>query len=211
VDNLAAEGIARNVHLVGDVMLDVLNWARQRADAISDDLLRRLEISAGSYLLATVHRSENTDDLSRLAEITDAFNAIGEPIIFPIHPRARKVLESSNLRLAPHVRLIDPVGYVDMVALTGSARMILTDSGGVQKEAYWMGVPCVTLRNETEWVETVDAGWNVLAGSNARSITEAVSSFKPSGVRPTLYGNGSAAARCVDLLHREVPALAAPR
>jgi UDP-N-acetylglucosamine 2-epimerase len=211
VDNLAAEGIVRNVHLVGDVMLDVLNWARQRADAISGDLLRRLGMSPGSYLLATVHRSENTDDPSRLAQIADAFNSIGEPIVFPIHPRARKVLEASQLRFAPHVQLIDPVGYVDMVALAGSARMILTDSGGLQKEAYWLGVPCVTLRNETEWVETVDAGWNVLAGSDARSITEAVSSFTPAGVKPELYGDGSAAARCVDLLGREVPAFAAPR
>jgi UDP-N-acetylglucosamine 2-epimerase len=211
VHNLAAEGIVRNVHLVGDVMLDVLNWARQRADAISDDLLRRFGISGGSYLLATVHRSENTDDLSRLARIAEAFNATGEPIIFPIHPRARKVLEASNLHLAPHVRLIDPVGYVDMVALAGSARMILTDSGGLQKEAYWLGVPCVTLRDETEWVETVEAGWNVLAGSDARSITEAVSSFRPSSPRAALYGEGSAAVRCVDLLAREVPALAAPR
>jgi UDP-N-acetylglucosamine 2-epimerase len=203
--------VVRNVHLVGDVMLDVLNWARQRAEAIADDLLRRLGTSAGSYLLATVHRSENTDDPSRLAQIAEAFNSIGEPIIFPIHPRARKVLEASNLRLEPHVQLIDPVGYVDMVALAGAARMILTDSGGLQKEAYWLGVPCVTLRNETEWVETVEAGWNVLAGSDARSIIEAASSFRPAAFRPPLYGDGSAAARCVELLGREVPALAGPR
>jgi len=211
VDNLATEGIVDNVHLVGDVMLDVLNWARPRAEAVTHDLLRRLAVAPKGYLLATVHRSENTDDPGRLAEILDAFNRIGEPIIFPIHPRARKVLEASNIHLAPHVQLIDPVGYVDMVSLAGAARMILTDSGGLQKEAYWLGVPCVTLREETEWVETVDAGWNVLSGSTSRSIVEAVKGFPPAGARPMLYGDGASASICVDLLGRHAPALSALR
>jgi len=211
VDNLAAEGVVDNVHLVGDVMLDVLNWARQRAESGPPEILTRLGLANKSYLLATVHRSENTDDPAQLAHIVDAFNSIQEPLIFPIHPRARKVLDAANIRLAPHVQLIDPVGYVDMVALAGSARMILTDSGGLQKEAYWLGVPCVTLRNETEWVETVEAGWNILAGSDSRSITDAVRRFNPAGTRPALYGQGAAAAACVDLLGGEVPALSAPR
>jgi UDP-N-acetylglucosamine 2-epimerase len=211
VDNLAAEGVVDNVHLVGDVMLDVLNWAKQRAETGTPEILTRLGLASKSYLLATVHRSENTDDPAQLAHIVEAFNAIREPLIFPIHPRARKVLDSANIRLAPHVQLIDPVGYVDMVALAGSARMILTDSGGLQKEAYWLRVPCVTLRNETEWVETVDAGWNTLAGSDARSIIDAVQRFNPAGPRPALYGQGAAAAACVDLLGSEVPALSAPR
>jgi UDP-GlcNAc3NAcA epimerase len=211
VDNLASEGITSNVHLVGDVMLDVLNWAKARDQTVTGDLLTRLGVGDRSYLLATVHRSENTDDPGRLAEIVEAFNSIDEPIVFPIHPRARKVLEGSDFRLSPHVQLIEPVGYVDMVALAGSARMILTDSGGLQKEAYWLGVPCVTLRGETEWVETVEAGWNILAGSDARSITRAAREFNPSRPRPSLYGEGSAAAACVDLLGRDVSALTAAR
>jgi UDP-GlcNAc3NAcA epimerase len=211
VDNLAAEGITRNVHLVGDVMLDVLNWARARANAITTDVLSRLAVTAKSYLLATVHRSENTDEPSRLAQIAKAFNSIGEPVVFPIHPRARKVLEASNIQLAPHIQLIDPVGYVDMVALAGSARMIVTDSGGLQKEAYWLGVPCVTLRGETEWVETVEAGWNILVGSDPRAIVDAVGGFNPPAAHPALYGKGSAAALCVDLLGPDAPALTAFR
>jgi UDP-N-acetylglucosamine 2-epimerase len=206
IDNLAAEGVVDHVHLVGDVMLDVLNWARRRAESQTGELLARLGVVARQYLLATVHRSENTDDLSRLRQIVDAFNRADEPILFPIHPRARKVLEGSDIRLARHVQLIDPVGYVDMVTLAGAARLILTDSGGLQKEAYWLGVPCVTLRDETEWVETVDAGWNTLAGSNALSIVAAMRGFRPPVNRPNLYGEGSAAAACVELLGREVPA-----
>jgi UDP-N-acetylglucosamine 2-epimerase len=209
VDNLAAEGIAENVHLVGDVMLDVLNWARPRSQQVTEQLLKRFGVTPRSYLLATVHRSENTDSPERLSQILEAFNRVGEPVIFPIHPRARKVLDRSGIRLAGNVHLIDPVGYVDMVALAGAARMILTDSGGLQKEAYWLRVPCVTLRDETEWVETVDAGWNTLTGSTARSIIEAVQSFWPADSHPPLYGDGSSASVCVDLLGRHTPALAA--
>ena len=113
-----------------------------------------------------MHRSENTDDPSRLSSIVTAFNALDEPVVFPVHPRTRKAIAGAGCQLGPHVQLIDPVGYLDMVALTGSARLVLTDSGGLQKEAYWLGVPCVTLRDETEWVETVESGWNTLVGSD---------------------------------------------
>ena len=200
VANLAAEGMTRHVHLVGDVMLDVLNWARQRAQASGPGILGRLGLREKAYLLATVHRSENTDDPARLSSIVRAFNALDEPIVFPVHPRTRKAIIGTDCQPLSHVHLIDPVGYLDMVALTGSARLVLTDSGGLQKEAYWLGAPCVTLRNETEWVETVDAGWNVLVGSESGSIVEAVTSFAPPTSHPALYGDGAAAGRCVDLL-----------
>ena len=200
VQNLAAEGIVENVHLVGDVMLDVLNWARQRNAAKPSGILGQLGLTKQHYVLATVHRSENTDDLVRLAQIVSAFNSLEEPVVFPVHPRARKVITEARYPIKPHVRLIDPVGYLDMVALTGAARLVLTDSGGLQKEAYWLGVPCLTMRDETEWVETVTSGWNTLVGSDSGKIAEAVDSFAPSGVRPVLYGDGFAAERCVDLL-----------
>jgi UDP-GlcNAc3NAcA epimerase len=200
VNNLAAEGISQNVHLVGDVMLDVLNWARQRIGANQSAVLERFGLSEGGYLLATVHRSENTDELERMSSILRALNTIDEPVVFPVHPRTRKNITQLGFQLKPHVRLIDPVGYLDMVALLGSARMVLTDSGGLQKEAYWLGVPCVTLRNETEWVETVEAGWNILVGSDSNKIFNAVHSFTPPDSRPTLYGDGAAAIQCVDLL-----------
>jgi UDP-GlcNAc3NAcA epimerase len=200
VRNLAAEGIRQNVHLVGDVMLDVLNWARQRSDANQSASLERFGLSKQAYLLATVHRSENTDDVARLSCILSALNSLDEPVIFPVHPRAQKVITETGFRPEPHVRLIDPVGYLDMVALLGSARLVLTDSGGLQKEAYWLGIPCLTLRNETEWVETVQAGWNVLVGCDSGKIVDAVYSFYPPNSRPALYGDGAAADTCVDLL-----------
>jgi UDP-GlcNAc3NAcA epimerase len=200
VTHLAAEGISKNVHITGDVMLDVLNWARQRLSAVPSGILDRLGLTRQGYLLATVHRSENTDDPARLSGIVTAFNAIDEPIVFPVHPRARKVMSQSGCQLGPHVQLIDPLSYLDMVAVTGSARLVLTDSGGLQKEAYWLGVPCLTLRDETEWVETVDAGWNTLVSADAMRIEQAVRAFAPAGLPPALYGDGAAAVKCVDLL-----------
>jgi UDP-N-acetylglucosamine 2-epimerase len=195
--HLANEGITTNVHVVGDVMLDVLNWATERIAAAPPRALDRLGLNGGSHLLATVHRSENTDDAGRLTRILSAFNAIDERVVFPVHPRTRKAIAGLDCPVSPQLQLIDPVGYVDMVALTKSARMVLTDSGGLQKEAYWLGVPCVTLRDETEWVETVEAGWNTLAGADAESILGAVRSYSPPSAHPSLYGHGRAAQACV--------------
>jgi UDP-N-acetylglucosamine 2-epimerase len=198
--NLAAEGITENVHMVGDVMLDVLNWARQHARTNPSQILDRLGLSKGDYFLVTVHRSENTDDPARLAGILTALNALDQPVVFPVHPRARKVIDGADVRLKSHVHPIDPVGYLDMVTLVDSTRLVLTDSGGLQKEAYWMAVPCLTLRQETEWVETVAEGWNALVGSDSERIVDAVRTFAPPVAHPSLYGDGLAAARCVQLL-----------
>lgn len=200
VANLAAEGISANVHVVGDVMLDVLNWARERMRDAGHEPLPRLGLKAGAYLLVTLHRSENTDDPSRLLGILRALDAIEEPIVLPLHPRSRKVISAIGFEFNGRVQVIEPVGYLEMASLTNSARLVLTDSGGLQKEAYWLGVPCLTLRDETEWVETVEAGWNVLVGSNTDRIVGVVNSFVPPDVRPPLYGEGLAASRCVSLL-----------
>ena len=202
VDNLAAEGIARGVHLVGDVMHDALLSAAERAQNRSG-ILKRLNLTARGYLLATVHRPENTDDPTRLCNILAAFGELEEAIIFPIHPRTRRVLENDSFNLKSEIanlKLIDPVGYLDMVRLEQSARMILTDSGGMQKEAYWLGVPCVTLRDQTEWVETVEAGWNVVVGADKERIVRAARAFSPPASHPSLYGDGHTASRLVDLL-----------
>jgi UDP-N-acetylglucosamine 2-epimerase len=199
VSNLANEGISQNVHLVGDVMLDVLNWAKQHPDPNRAGIIERLGIRKHGYLLATVHRSENTDDLEQLSRILRTFNSIEEQVVFPVHPRSRKMMVEMGFQPKSHVCLIDPVGYLDMVELIGSARLVLTDSGGLQKEAYWLGIPCLTLRNETEWVETVEVGWNVLVGSNPDKIVDAVGSFSPPASHPALYGDGAAADKCVDL------------
>ncbi len=174
VNNLAAEGIAQGVHLVGDVMHEALLWAAERARTRST-ILVRLGLQEKVYLLATVHRAENTDDPARLRAILDAFAALDEPIVFPVHPRTQARIEALGLKSKfRNLKSIAPVGYLDMVQLEQSARMILTDSGGIQKEAYWLGVPCVTLRDETEWVETVEAGWNVLVGAEMEQIVMAV-------------------------------------
>jgi len=205
IRNLDAEGINCGVHLMGDVMLDVLNWARHAVSIKRPDILKRLDLKAKGYVLATVHRSETTDTLGRLSGVLQAFNDLKETIIFPIHPRARKAISAAGLALQPHVRLIDPVGYLEMMTLCESARLILTDSGGLQKEAYWLGVPCVTLRDETEWVETVETGWNKLAGTSSKRVLQAARSAAPLSVHPELYGDGKAAARCLLLLEGGKP------
>ena len=199
VDNLSAEGLSQGVHVVGDVMAGALALAGQRAQG-RGALLARWGLTERRYLLATMHRAENTDDPTRLNRILDALEACNEPVIFPLHPRTRKVLQERRTPPSERIRYIDPVGYFEMVCLEQGARMILTDSGGVQKEAYWLSVPCVTLRDETEWVETVQAGWNVLASADTDRIVQAVRTFSPPAAHPELYGDAHAAQRIAALL-----------
>lgn len=162
VANLAKEGITDGVHHVGDVMYDVAIEAVRRAQDRSQ-ILDRLGLAARTYAVATIHRAENTDDPERFSRIVTwlAEAAEDRPIVIPAHPRTRKLLEGARDRLL-HVRLVEPLGYLDMAWLTSNASAVFTDSGGLQKEAYFHRVPCVTLRDETEWVETLDAGWNRL-------------------------------------------------
>ena len=204
VANLAAEGISANVHVVGDVMLDVLEWARERMSDDGEAPLRKLGLTERRYLLVTLHRSENIDAPSRLRGILHALNSQGEPVVLPLHPRTRKAIGTAGFELGGHVRVIEPVGYLDMIRLTHSARLVLTDSGGLQKEAYWLRVPCLTLRDETEWVETVASGWNMLVGSDSDRIVGSVRTFAPPAPHPPLYGEGRAASQCVALLGRGV-------
>jgi UDP-N-acetylglucosamine 2-epimerase len=199
--NAKKQDLTPRVLIVGDVMADALQFAATKAEAQSD-ILERLGFQPQSYLLATVHRAENTDDGQRLADILAAFAALNEPVVFPAHPRTRKLLKDTNYQTPKNMMLIDPLGYFDIIALEKSARMILTDSGGMQKEAYWLNVPCITLRDETEWTETVELGWNILTGANRDRIIEAVHAFKAPAVHPPLYGDGGAAANCLKSLIR---------
>lgn len=199
VDNLAAEGINRGVHLVGDVMADALRFAVRQAGERST-ILDRLDLSECNYLLVTVHRAENTDDLSRLKNIVVALDDLKWPIVFPIHPRTHRALKDLGYGFSASVITTEPLGYLDMVCLEASARMILTDSGGVQKEAYWLGVPCITLRDETEWVETVELGWNMLVGADQARIVDAVHSFILPTSHPPLYGLDDAVSSIVNVL-----------
>jgi len=193
--NLAREGITAGVHVVGDVMYDAVLGAAARSESVETTLLAALGVAPGGYLLATVHRAANTDDPTHLAEIVAALNSLDEQIVFPVHPRTAKALADLSASLAPHVQAVPPVGYLEMVALERNARKILTDSGGLQKEAYWLAVPCVTLRDETEWVETLDGGWNRLVGTDPALIRDATAAPRPPGSPPPLYGDGHAAER----------------
>jgi UDP-GlcNAc3NAcA epimerase len=199
VDNLASEDIVTGVHNVGDVMYDAALHNGTLAAARSC-IVEELGVQPGAYLLATIHRPRNTDDPSRLRAILKAFRVVGEPIIFPAHPRSRRAILKQVQRIPPNVHLIEPVGYLDMLQLERHARAILTDSGGVQKEAYFFGVPCITLRKETEWVETVQEGWNQLVGANPDRIVSAVRDLQVPVDRPSLFGDGHAAERIVTLL-----------
>jgi UDP-N-acetylglucosamine 2-epimerase len=187
---------------VGDTMYDaVLQFSgiAQRRSTILEDL----GIKPKEYLLATVHRPYNTDIPENLQNILSAFLEINETIIFPVHPRTRKILDtnfSSPLTPYPSLKIIGPVGYLDMLILEQNAKVILTDSGGMQKEAYFFGVLCVTMRTETEWMETVEAGWNVVVGADREKIVEAVRSFKTDNPCPKLYGDGRAAEKIVAVL-----------
>jgi len=201
VDNLKQEGIVQGVHQVGDVMYDaVLHYAKE-AQARSC-VLKRLKLSAKGYALATVHRAENTDDPQRLKSIFLALEQIakeGLPVIAPLHPRTRKQLSASGIQVS-QARCIEPVSYLDMLLLEQNAKIILTDSGGVQKEAYWFKVPCLTLRDETEWVETVKAGWNTLVGADRESIVRVVGLAQGTLNHLELYGSGRAAEQVIVVL-----------
>ena len=185
---------------VGDTMYDaVLQFSKiaRRQSTILEDL----SIKPKEYLLATVHRPYNTDIPENLQNILSAFLEINEPIIFPVHPRTSQCLINSTLSIQnSKLRCTPPVGYLDMLILEQNAKAILTDSGGMQKEAYFFGVPCVTMRTETEWVETLEAGWNVVVGADRTKIVEAVRSSGTDNPRPELYGDGRAAEKIVSIL-----------
>jgi UDP-N-acetylglucosamine 2-epimerase len=195
---LADEGVSGRREVVGDVMADASTQlapiARERSR-----ILEELTLEPGRYLVATVHREANVRP-ARLARIADGLSRLPEPVLFPAHPRTRAALASSGVLLAPHVRLLDPLGYLDLAALASQARVILTDSGGLQKEAYWYGVPCVTMRPSTEWADTVELGANTLVDDDPDRIVSAVAAARMPPDRPPLYGDGRAADRIAELL-----------
>ncbi len=206
LNHLAAEGITQSVHWVGDVMLDAMRQNRSIALSKSD-ILAQLELKPGSYTLATIHRAANTDDPARLQQIVDIFNNVAETVVFPAHPRTRKALSQLGASFKPHVRLIEPVGYFDIITLETNARMIATDSGGVQREAYFLGKPCLTLRDETEWIETVNVGWNKLVGTNPAEVLPVWFSFVPPVEQPPIFGDGNTGRHIVQILEEYLNAL----
>jgi UDP-GlcNAc3NAcA epimerase len=202
VDNLKLEGVTSGVYVVGDVMYDAV-LRHSEAAAKKSTILNLLELKLKQYLLATVHRAANVDDPNTLLNLLETFALLGETVVFPVHPRTRKVIQTTGFLPGPNIILIEPVGYLDMLWLEQNARMILTDSGGVQKEAYWVGTPCVTLRTETEWVETVESGWNVVVSTHRERILHAVRHVSLPAIHPNLFGDGFASQKIVRLLESE--------
>ena len=201
VRNLAKEGIQRGVHFVGDTMYDAVlmfrDVARERSTVLKD-----LDLKPKQYLLATVHRPYNTDSQEGMANILAALQRLGEIVVFPVHPRTREAIRRFGLQPASgNLRLMDPVGYLDMLMFEENARLILTDSGGMQKEAYFFAVPCVTLRPETEWVETTEGGWNVVVNTDPDAIASAVRTRDLTAASPAaVFGSGRAARAISKLL-----------
>jgi UDP-GlcNAc3NAcA epimerase len=205
--NLRHESVAGMTELVGDVMVDVALATQPRARE-RVDLVTARDVEPGAYVLATAHRAGNVDDPRRLRNLFDLLTAIPEPVVLPLHPRTRARLEQAGLgrelSAAPDVTVTEPLGYFELTALLCHARRVLTDSGGVQKEAYLAGVPCVTLRANTEWTETVENGWNVLVDLDVNAALAALQR-EPPPIRPQLYGDGHAGQRVVDALSRLQP------
>jgi UDP-GlcNAc3NAcA epimerase len=205
--NLRHESVAGMTELVGDVMVDVALATQPRARE-QVDLVTARDVEPGAYVLATAHRAGNVDDPRRLRNLFDLLTAIPEPVVLPLHPRTRARLEQAGLDRelsdAPGVTVTEPLGYFELTALLCHARRVLTDSGGVQKEAYLAGVPCVTLRANTEWTETVENGWNVLVDLDVDAALAALQR-EPPPTRPQLYGDGQAGQRVVDALNRLQP------
>ncbi len=199
VENLVKEGVIDGVHQVGDVMYDALLYnltiARKRSQ-----VLDRLGLGRGGYALATVHRAATTDNRERMKSVLDALSALSLRVVFPVHPRTRKMIDEWGLSAGPNVSFIEPQGYFDILILQENANCILTDSGGMQKEAYLLGVRCITLREETEWVETVSSGWNKLAGVDRDAICTTFENWHPQGQRPLLYGDGNASGKVCGIL-----------
>jgi UDP-GlcNAc3NAcA epimerase len=198
-EQLAAEGVAGHAEVVGDVMADacfrLTPVARERSRALEE-----LGLEPGGYLLLTLHREANARQ-PRLGRIAEGIRRLEETVVFPVHPRTRAALDAESIDLGPRVLRRPPVGYLDLTALASQARVILTDSGGLQKESYWHGVPCVTLRPSTEWVDTVEVGANVLVDDDPDRLVAAVASARMPNERPQLYGDGEAAARIAESLY----------
>ena len=206
VNNLLKEGISNQdstalpssdnkcVSLTGDIMLEASLYYREK---------NNIAINENDFILMTIHRAENTDDPVRLKSIVNAVNCLtSRKFIFPAHPRTKKILEQQNLSFASHVKMIEPVGYLEMIAYEASCSAVLTDSGGVQKEAFFFKKPCITIRDSTEWVELVDSGWNTLSGADAQKIIYTVNNIHIPDNHPSLYGDGKCAEMICSILNK---------
>ncbi|AIY78799.1 UDP-N-acetylglucosamine 2-epimerase [Clostridium botulinum 202F] len=199
VKNLATENIIKGVYNAGDVMYDAINLFKEKAKEISN-ITETLDLTPNSYILSTIHRAENTNSLERLTSIIKALSECNKKIILPLHPRTKKFISKYNLHVGDNIKIIDPVGYLEMISLQENSAKIVTDSGGVQKEAYFLKKPCITMRDETEWIETVENGWNVIVGSDSNKILNAIENFNPTGTPASAFGDGDTSSKITDII-----------
>jgi len=208
VKNLTNEGITHNVFQVGDIMLDAFKhyslileekYPKRLQQIIEREQIPKSFLNEGFFLL-TIHRAENTDDTKRLSEIINALNSTGKNAIFPLHPRTKKILSTLDAKFGNKIKLIDPIGYFDMLSLEKACDFIVTDSGGIQKEAYFAKKPCITLRDQTEWIETLESGWNHLTGAVPDKIRSAISQLTTPNNSTEYYGNGKTSAKILSIL-----------
>ena len=202
VNNLAKEGITKGVHQVGDVMYDAVLYNMALAE--EKHSLKDYKLNSKEYVLGTIHRADNTDDKNRLEAILKAFAALGEKVYLPLHPRTRSKIDSYGLNgileQAGNIEIVEPISYLEMLLLERHAKAIVTDSGGVQKEAYFAKVPCITLRDQTEWVETIETGWNQLVNPLEVNLAEKLSNLQAGEPIENLYGDGEAAKKIVVIM-----------
>lgn len=206
IANLKNEGILEGVYNVGDIMLDANQYYQEK---IGKDVLNKLLDASGlsmdilnsPFVLATVHRAENTDDTDKLNNIFSALNMLNTNVILPLHPRTKKIIDQCGIHLNSNIKLIKPIGYLEMLELETRCKCIITDSGGVQKEAYFMKKPCLTLRDQTEWIETEESGWNKIVGTQTQNIIDAYKELIKPEKYPILYGNGTTGASILEKLH----------
>ncbi len=199
IKNLKNEGISKGVHNVGDVMFDAILHFKGLAEGKSS-IINNLQVAKNEYILTTIHRAENTNDINRLKNIIEALNESGKTVILPIHPRTKKYINDYGLKFSENIKLIDPVGYLEMINLEMNSEKIVTDSGGVQKEAFFLKKPCITMRDETEWVETVENGWNRVVGTDKNKILDSIVNFYPKQQQKDIFGDGKAANQILDII-----------
>lgn len=202
VENLTREGIVNGVYLTGDIMYDSVLYFQDHALQQST-ILKDLSLSQKSYHLATIHRAENTDHPERLKSILKALQQLKTTVVLPLHPRTKSKIsyfKLTNLISSPNIKIVEPLNYFDMLTIASQANAILTDSGGLQKEAYMLQIPCITLRDETEWVETVQSGWNHLVGADTKQIVDAIETIQSPTEWPSLFGDGKTAQKICEIL-----------
>ncbi|AKN32508.1 UDP-N-acetylglucosamine 2-epimerase (non-hydrolyzing) [Clostridium sp. P21] len=199
IENLKNEGITKGVHNVGDVMFDAVLHFKGLAEDKSN-IINELKVNKNEYILTTIHRAENTNDINRLKNIIEALNESGKTVILPMHPRTKKYISDYGLKFNENVKVIEPVGYLEMINLEMNSQKIVTDSGGVQKEAFFLKKPCVTMRDETEWVETVQNGWNKVVGTDKNKILDSIVNFEPKEQQKDIFGDGKAGHKILEII-----------